>query len=229
MFEQIPRIVAILFGVLVVFSALFSTWWGPIATGVIIGIGAHVALSIATYSSFRKLSPANQVALRPLKTVVIALTIALIARQFSLSNMVWPVQLQTPEALRPHVLFLILIIIFMVMLLVGFGRSLGRGEGVSIESHWGGLGGGIGGFRFSTPFIYLLGIVFLLVVLSAMAWQVYVAPQQAQVSPSPSPSPSPKPSPSPSPPVSTGIPASSTPPSSASSPGANPATSPITP
>jgi hypothetical protein len=35
-------------------------------------------------------------------------------------------------------------------------RSLEAGEALGIESHWGGLGGGIGGWRISRPVSYLL-------------------------------------------------------------------------
>src|SRR5713226_8852458 len=71
---------------------------------------------------------------------------------------------------------------------ISLGRSLSRGETVSIESHWGGLGGGIGGWRLSTPLIYLLGIVFILIVSCALAWRVF-PPRgvDAQTQPTPMP------------------------------------------
>lgn len=34
-------------------------------------------------------------------------------------------------------------------------RSLEAGEGFAVESHWGGLGGGLGGWRISRPLIFL--------------------------------------------------------------------------
>jgi hypothetical protein len=41
------------------------------------------------------------------------------------------------------------------MFLLRLAGSLDRGESLGIESHWGGLGGGVGGFRISRPVVYL--------------------------------------------------------------------------
>ena len=38
-------------------------------------------------------------------------------------------------------------------------RSLDNGDYLGVESHWGGLGGGVGGWRISTPVIYLVCVV----------------------------------------------------------------------
>jgi hypothetical protein len=36
-------------------------------------------------------------------------------------------------------------------------RSLEHGDGFAVESHWGGLGGGLGGWRVSRPLMFLIG------------------------------------------------------------------------
>ncbi|MCB9765067.1 MAG: hypothetical protein H6739_35160 [Alphaproteobacteria bacterium] len=38
-----------------------------------------------------------------------------------------------------------------------FGDSMTRGHWPTLESHWGGLGGGLGGWRISPSLVYLLG------------------------------------------------------------------------
>lgn len=65
------------------------------------------------------------------------------------------------------------IAVYLVMLLIGFStlffylafRQVIRGDGFSVESHWGGFGGGLGGWRVSTPLVCLLaGLALLLMV-----------------------------------------------------------------
>jgi hypothetical protein len=51
-----------------------------------------------------------------------------------------------------------------VSLTIAFGAAaihgLNEGEDFSIESHWGGLGGGLGGWRVSNPLIFLIATLF---------------------------------------------------------------------
>ncbi len=39
----------------------------------------------------------------------------------------------------------------------GLLRSVERGESIEVTTHWGGLGGGLGGWRVSPPVIFLVG------------------------------------------------------------------------
>ena len=54
------------------------------------------------------------------------------------------------------------VILVTVTLLVAMFVAVRRGEGFEIESHWGGLGGGLGGWRVSAPLVYLFGVVAVL-------------------------------------------------------------------
>ena len=38
--------------------------------------------------------------------------------------------------------------------------ALDSGEGIALESHWGGLGGGVGGWRLTLPLVFLLAAIF---------------------------------------------------------------------
>lgn len=48
-----------------------------------------------------------------------------------------------------------------------FVFSLEGGEGVGVESHWGGLGGSVGGWRLTTPLVFLLLTVFFAGAMTA--------------------------------------------------------------
>lgn len=218
MFEWFPKYavtgLAVSLSIALIASGVFySAWWGPFATGVIIGVPAYLILTLIFHFFLKKLvTDEQQFRLVPWVAVISIVLIALVARQASRNNVAWPIHLQTPDFFHPKSFFLILIVIFLLLLLVAFGRSLSRGEGVAIESHWGGLGGGIGGFRLSTPLIYLLGILTLLLLMAAIGWQVYAPPENAQASKSPTPTPTTSPTPAPTPtatPTTTPVPVTS--------------------
>lgn len=101
--------------------------------------------------------------------------------------------------------------------LIALLAELASGRGLEVESHWGGLGGSLGGWSISAP------VVALLIVLACLGGMVaLVAPMadekgeksEAVATPAPGPSPAPSPDPSPSPSAS---------PSPAASPSASPA------
>lgn len=50
-------------------------------------------------------------------------------------------------------------------------RSLDRGERASFESAWGGLGGGLGGWRLTTPLVYLVATAVFGILLMVVAVQ----------------------------------------------------------
>ncbi len=78
-------------------------------------------------------------------------------------------------ALCMSVLFAGIAIVF----LARFVRSLESGEPLGIESHWGGLGGGVGGWRISRPIVYLLpAIVFA--ALTAVAMSSYLPSEKKE-------------------------------------------------
>lgn len=173
------------------FTYFNAGWWGDRALGVLIGVavifgillilGVRVVPTIGVSQDSVKFYVEKII---PWALLVIPTATALIVRQAAGYKLVWPIHFQTPNVPQPQSLFLILLAILMVMLVIVFVRALNRGEGVTIESNWGGLGGGIGGFQLSTPLIYLLGIVFLLVVSSALAWRIF-PPSQTPPAPTP--------------------------------------------
>jgi hypothetical protein len=211
-------VLAVIAGMAVLASALvYPQWWGDRAWGFLIG----VAVTIIAFSNNVRVSRNEEGELNagkgffPWLLLIVTVTTALIVRRSS-GPIRLPVQVSAPTLPSPQSLLLFFFGIVLVMLLWVFGRSLRSGDGVAIESHWGGLGGGIAGWRVSAPLIYLLGIVFLLGVSATLAWRIFPPPKdlagQTQVaSPSPSPSPSPTsapPSSSPSPSVRPSPPAS---------------------
>jgi hypothetical protein len=96
--------------------------------------------------------------------------------------------------------------LFVVLLVL----ELRAGGHVAIESSWGGFGGGMGGWRLSTPLVYLI-IVVLFGAMGSMALSRLRAPTasaqtqqpttapQAQPQPVPSPVAAPTPTPAPGP------------------------------
>lgn len=62
-------------------------------------------------------------------------------------------------------------------------QGVKRGGVFAIESHWGGFGGGLGGWRFSAPLVYLfagLALLLMLVMLSATLLRPLAASQAKQ-------------------------------------------------
>lgn len=167
-------------------------WWGERALGVFIGV-VVLTLTREVYVRYNFKPSFAWV------TIVVALWTGLVVRLISGPALGTPIHIQPLSAPPPQIIFYILIAALLVVLLTGFARSLGRGEGVGVESHWGGLGGGISGFQVSTPMVYLLGIILLLAIACAVAWRAYPPPAAASSTPTPSPTASPTASPTPSP------------------------------
>jgi hypothetical protein len=75
------------------------------------------------------------------------------------------------------VLFASVALVFLTRLI----RSLEDGELLGIESHWGGLGGGVGGWRISMPVAYFIGVA-TFAALAAVAVSHYSTPDVATTS-----------------------------------------------
>lgn len=161
---------------LIAFSVFNGGWWGDRAVGVWIGMVSLVAGFQLVMFLLEKAGFDPQRAAPWIFLVIIPISTALIVRSLSGYRLVWPIEVHTPTTPSPKSLLLILITLLMILLLMGLVRALSRGEGIAIESNWGGLGGGLGGFRVSTPLVYLLGVAFLLLVSAALAWGVFVPP-----------------------------------------------------
>jgi hypothetical protein len=74
-----------------------------------------------------------------------------------------------------------IIAILAVWFFLNFAESLWREGSPTIESHWGGLGGGVGGWRISASLVYLVGLIgFGLLLVLAMP-----APETKPESPTP--------------------------------------------
>ena len=50
----------------------------------------------------------------------------------------------------------------------GFFYAIAVGERVEVVSHWGGIGGGLGGWRFSRPLVLLLTVIGLVFIMAMM-------------------------------------------------------------
>ena len=200
--DYLNEISALLVGAVLLILALYNrAWWGDSAAGAMIGAGVVIlAILLIVIFERRGQVPFDAQTLAPWLLLVVGAATALLLRSPSGRGPASPVQIQVPSAGQLQALFLILVILLLFTLIGVFVRAVGRGEGVSVESHWGGLGGGLGGFQVSPPLIYLLGIMLLLTISSAIAWRAYGQPQAqqpaaaAQASASPSPAASPEPS-----------------------------------
>ncbi len=69
----------------------------------------------------------------------------------------------------------------------GLLRSVERGESIEVTTHWGGLGGGLGGWRVSPPVIFLVGTLcfggMLLAVVAKPAPQSVTKPAPKKLPP----------------------------------------------
>jgi hypothetical protein len=222
---HVNLVLAVIAGLALLASALvFSQWWGDRAWGTLVGVAVTILVFTTNARMFDVVSTSAEQGtttsrgLFPWLLLTVALMTALIVRRFSGQGFRLPVQVAAPTLPSPQSLLLLLFGIVLVMLLWVFGKSLRDGDGVAIESHWGGLGGGIAGWRLSAPLIYLLGIVFLLGISATVAWRIFPPPKElAGASQVPSPSPSPSLSPTSLPPSSSPSPSVRTSPSASQS------------
>ena len=192
---------AIIGGLAVLTSAfVYRQWWGESAWGVLIGVAASI-VAFAIIIPILEGTSFDEDRVIPWLFLIVPTVTALIVRRFSAQSLRLPLQFSLPSLPSAQILLLVLFGIVLVILLWAFGNALRHGDGVAIENHWGGLGGGIGGWRLSAPLIYLLGIIFMLGVSVTIAWRLFPPPKEAAGSSTPPPSPSPtvteKPSPSP--------------------------------
>ena len=168
----------IVLGILVLVISLRNTQWlGERATGVVIGasvvslliLGSYLLDTLKSFDTLKYLTPS---------ILVITVLVGIIIRVRTAGGLRSPLQLSVAIPSNQTIL-LGAFCIAVIALLIAFLRALHRGEGVSFESHWGGLGGGITGWRISSALIYLLGIVFLLLFSLVIAWRMFIQTSQA--------------------------------------------------
>ncbi len=158
-------------------------WWGARSQGVFVGVVVTMGvLLLVVFISENTLADPEWAV--PWVLVVVPTATALVFRK--VSNLTAP-SLPLPRfylPVNPSPQAILLIVVGLVLLIFVFAliRSLARGESVSVESHWGGLGGGIAGWRLSAPLVYLLVIAFLLATSSALAWRIFPPPLLPQQS-----------------------------------------------
>lgn len=95
----------------------------------------------------------------------IALVVSVLAGAALVALAVW-----AADAGRLPAAQAVLLVVLGALAVASFGmfiHSLGGGDGVGVESHWGGIGGGVGGWRVTTPLIFLLLTIFFAGLLTA--------------------------------------------------------------
>jgi hypothetical protein len=188
--ESPPATLAVIAGLAVLtFAFVYPRWWGERSLGVLIGAASTLAAILILAELEDRSSLEIPVWGFFWALVIVPTGTALILRSPSgQSSFHLPVlQFHISAVPSPQSILLMLVSIVSLILLWALIRSLSRGESVSVESHWGGLGGGIAGWRLSAPLVYLLTIAFLLAISSTMAWHIFMPPavpiqqeQQAQ-------------------------------------------------
>jgi hypothetical protein len=160
-----------------IFAFVDPGWWGKASLGLLIGVASTVVAFLILFVLEEQTS--IDVGTFVAWTLVLVPTgVALLLRRVWKDDNFrpWVVNISLAEIPSPKTILLLIVGLLLLILVGALIHSLSRGESVSIESHWGGLGGGIAGWRLSAPSVYLLGIVFLLAVSSALAWRVFPAP-----------------------------------------------------
>jgi hypothetical protein len=184
--DHLNEVFALIVGAALLILALYNRpWWGDSAAGAMIGAaGIFLVVLLLPMVEGRltpKVAPAEpwlKPWMKPWLLILFGAATALLLRSPSGRSPDAPIQVQMPSAGQLQIIFLILVVLLLFLLIAVFVRAIERGEGVSVESHWGGLGGGLGGFHVSPPMIYLLGIVLLLMISSAVAWRAYAPPDK---------------------------------------------------
>ncbi|MFZ1010731.1 MAG: hypothetical protein WAN65_28080 [Candidatus Sulfotelmatobacter sp.] len=174
---------------ILIFALVDPAWWGKAGFGLLVGIAASVpsVLILWVLDDYTTIDAELYV---PWALVLVPTGVALLLRRAWKQDHFQPwvvnVSLSASAIPPPQTILLIVVGLLLLILIAALIHSLSRGEAVSVDSHWGGLGGGIAGWRLSAPLVYLLGIAFLLAVSSALAWRVFTAsapsPQAGQQS-----------------------------------------------
>jgi len=162
---------------ILIFAFIDPQWWGKASLGLLIGIASTVvALLILMVLESNTTIDTDPLVVWTL--VLVPTGVALVLRKVWKQDNFhpWTVNISLSEIPSPKTILLLIAGLLLLILIGALIRSLTRGESVSIDSHWGGLGGGIAGWRLSAPLVYLLGIAFLLTVSSALAWREFTAP-----------------------------------------------------
>jgi hypothetical protein len=78
---------------------------------------------------------------------------------------------EKPGSSTPWLVYIVAAILaaITIVMIRGFFYSMKEGESLSVESNWGGFGGGGGGWRLSRPLTYLIGLMFSAGLLAAIA------------------------------------------------------------
>jgi hypothetical protein len=176
--EHPNEALAVMAGVaILIFALVAPEWWGKASLGLLIGIASTVAaiLILVVLEDQTTIDVGPFVAW----TLVLGPTgVALLLRKLWKPDNFhpWTVSISLSQIPSPKSILLLIVGLLLLILMIALIRSLSRGESVSVDSHWGGLGGGIAGWRLSAPLVYLLGIAFLLAVSSVLAWRVFPVP-----------------------------------------------------
>jgi hypothetical protein len=159
---------------ILIFAFVDPEWWGKASLGLLIGIASTVvALLILVVLDENTTIDTEPFAAWTL--VLVPTGVALLLRKvWKQDNFhTWSVNISLSEIPSSKTILLLIAGLLLLILVAVLIRSLSRGESVSVDSHWGGLGGGIAGWRLSAPLVYLLGIAFLLAISSALAWKEF--------------------------------------------------------
>lgn len=176
---------AVMTNLVVIASAFISPqWWGEKSLGVIYGAAVYVIFITLASLLLKKLTW-DPKRFMPWIQVLVPTALALVLHQNTRNYQISFPRISWSDIPPPQSILLLLVAVSFLALLLGLIRSLSNGETVSVESHWGGLGGGVAGWRVSGPLVYLAVLILLAAVSSALAWRVF-PPNANQVQSAPS-------------------------------------------
>jgi hypothetical protein len=169
--DNVSETIAIILGTALLISALIAPgWWGERSLGVFFGVAITLAIVLILVVLDENTS-LDAESFLPWTLLFVPLALAMIFRRTTHTGYTVLPRIYIPLLAPFRSVLLILAGLVLLIFISALVRSLSRGENVSVESHWGGLGGGIAGWRLSAPLVYLLVIVFLLVIASGIAWK----------------------------------------------------------
>ncbi|HYW73422.1 MAG TPA: hypothetical protein VE961_20535 [Pyrinomonadaceae bacterium] len=173
--KHISETLAIIAGVAVlIFTVTNPGWWGDRAFGVLIGVAVLAAVFPLVILVLERILPDTDWIIAWV-ILIIPVATALVLRRFSNRQS----QISIPALPSTRTVLLVAFVISILVLVDALARAFARGESVSVESHWGGLGGGVGGWRLSTPLIYLSALILLITASIVIAWRVFIPPEAA--------------------------------------------------